>query len=350
MSNDVGMTVPELSALSRYLERTVGPLDGPLSATLIAGGRSNPTYQLADRSHEWILRRPPHGLVLETAHDMGREHRVLTALAGTSVPVPMPVAFCDDGSVLGVPFYVMEKLHGRTLSDRDATSGLLPDQRASLADSMIAVLADLHEIDPADVGLADWGRPEGYLVRQLNRWRRQWDAAHSHDRAEIETLFRRLERALPTTRHSGIVHGDFKVDNMMLDLQEPSQIIGVLDWEMSTLGDTLTDLGLLISFWDQPDLPFNPLTNGATALEGFPSATEMVEAYTARRGIDAGEIDWYVAFADLKIAIILEQIHVRHLAGHTVGTGFDDIGPMVQPLLDRAMATTRTSSIAALRL
>lgn len=350
MTNEVDHSGLDLSALSSYLERTLGPLDGPLKATLIAGGRSNPTYQLWDMSREWILRRPPHGLVLETAHDMGREHRVLEALAGTSVPVPTPVAYCADASVLGVPFYVMEKIRGRTLPDRAATSRLEPSQRAGLADSMVSVLADLHEIDPAEVGLADWGRPVGYLSRQLNRWRKQWDAAHTRERDEIDTLFARLERALPTSRYNGIVHGDFKVDNMMVDLDDPSRIVGVLDWEMSTLGDTLTDLGLLISFWDQVGSPFNPLTNGATALDGFPGPRELLESYVERRGIDASDIDWYIAFADFKIAIILEQIHVRHVTGHTVGTGFDHLGDMVQPLLDRAIATTQSSSIAALRL
>jgi aminoglycoside phosphotransferase (APT) family kinase protein len=266
------------------------------------------------------------------------------------VPVPTPLAFCEDPSVLGAPFYVMEKLRGRTLTDRAATCELTPSQRAGLAGSMVSLLADLHEIDPAEVGLEDWGRPEGFLSRQLVRWRKQWDAAHIHDRVEIDALFTRLERALPTGRHDGIVHGDFKVDNMMVDLEDPTKIVGVLDWEMSTLGDTLTDLGLLVTFWDEPGAVFNPLTNGVTALEGFPSRREVIESYVDRRGIDATDIDWYVTFADVKIAIILEQIHVRHLSGHTVGTGFDDIGDMVQPLLDRAIATTQTSSIAALRL
>lgn len=332
----------DLTALHDYLSRETELSPGRLSATLVPGGRSNPTYVVTDGETEWVLRRPPHGVVLETAHDMGREYRVLSALAGTEVPAPRPVVICHDPAVIGAPFYLMERLVGLTIRDRAVAESLTPQERRRFADAMVDVLVTLHEIDPQSVGLADWARPHDYLERQLKRWRKQWDAAHSHELPEIDELFALLERTLPVTRYPGIVHGDYKVDNLMIASDDPGHVLGLLDWEMSTLGDTLADVGLMISFWDEVGRPFNPLSRGTTALEGFPTAQEIVEAYAQRRGIDPDDIEWYVAFADTKIAIILEGIHVRHLAGHTVGHGFDDIAGMVAPLVHRALDAART--------
>jgi aminoglycoside phosphotransferase (APT) family kinase protein len=340
----------DLLALRAYLTEHTALAPGELTAQLIAGGRSNPTYVVADQTREWVLRRPPHGLVLETAHDMGREHTVLSALAGTAVPVPVPVALCQDPAVLGAPFYMMDRLAGRTLRDREATGAMTPDERSRLATGMVDLLVALHEVDPDEVGLGSWGRPDGYLARQLRRWRKQWDAAHSKELAVIDELFDLLTATLPDTKYPGIVHGDFKVDNVMVSVDDPGTIVGLLDWEMSTLGDTLADVGLLISFWDEPGRAFNPLTKGVTAFEGFPTADEILDQYVQRRGIARAEIAWYVALADLKIAIILEGINVRHQAGHTVGEGFDDIGDMVEPLLDRAVATARGVSAPTVTL
>jgi aminoglycoside phosphotransferase (APT) family kinase protein len=337
----------DLDALRAYLTEHTDLAPGELTAQLIAGGRSNPTYVVADPTREWVLRRPPHGLVLETAHDMGREHTVLSALTGTAVPVPVPVALCHDASVLGAPFYMMDRLVGRTLRDRAATEAMTVDERRRLASAMVDLLVTLHEVDPATVGLGDWGRPDGYLSRQLRRWRKQWDAAHSHESDTIDELFDLLTASLPDTKYPGIVHGDFKVDNVMVSVDDPGTVVGLLDWEMSTLGDTLADVGLLISFWDEPGRVFNPLTQGVTAFDGFPSADEILDQYVQRRGIERAEIRWYVAFADLKIAIILEGMYVRHQAGQTLGEGFDGIGEMVQPLLDRALTTMRSVDATA---
>lgn len=311
-------------------------LAGDLTASLIAGGRSNPTYLLTDGAHDWVLRRPPYGQVWANAHDVGREARVVSALRDTPVPVPNVVAHCTDDQVLGAPFYVMDRIPGRTYRTHEDTATLTVQQRSDLTDSLVETLVDLHTIDPAEVGLENLGRPDGYLGRQLDRWARQWDVVRTAPQPGVDELLRLLTEGLPETRYPGIVHGDYKVDNVMVDPDAPGRILGVLDWEMATTGDTVADLGFLVSFWDEPGKPWNPISAGATAHEGFGSAREVVEQYAVRRGVDVDRIEWYLAFSDFKLAVILEQIHHRHLKGETTGEGFDDIGAMVAPLLERA--------------
>lgn len=340
----------DLVALRRWLEQaTCVETAGDLSAWLVAGGRSNPTYELSDGSRYCVLRRPPYGHLLPTAHDVGREYRVMSALRGSAVPVPRMTGLCTDPDVIGAPFYVMDKLDGVTLRIQEDTARLTVDQRGQLADAMVETLVALHEVHPDSVGLADWGRAGGYLARQLDRWRRQWEASMTRPRPEVEQVLIRLTAALPQSHCPGIVHGDFKIDNVMVDRDTPTRIIGVLDWEMSTLGDTLTDLGILCSFWDQEGEFFNPITAGATALPGFPTREELVRQYVDARGIEVPDIDWYMVFADFKIAVILEGIHARHLRGHTAGEDFEGIGEMIGPLLGRALETASSSSVPGLR-
>jgi len=347
VSDGLGLNTVNLRG---YLNPLVeGGLDGELTARLITGGRSNPTYELSDGHRSWVLRRPPHGLVLPTAHDMGREYRILTALRDTAVPVPATVGLSYDKEIIGAPFYVMEKLDGVTLRTHEQTAALTHAERRGFSDAMIHTLAALHDVDVAKVGLTDWGKPDGFLERQLRRWRRQWGGAHTDERAEVDELLNRLTRSLPVTRFPGIVHGDYKVDNLMVDRVDASRILGVLDWEMSTLGDTLADLGVMISFWDQPGDFFNPISAGTTAHEGFPTRDEAVQEYAQIRGIEIADIDWYIVFADFKIAVILEGIHTRYVQGHTVGADFEGIGDMVGPLLNRALERASASSHHALR-
>jgi aminoglycoside phosphotransferase (APT) family kinase protein len=334
---------PDLTRLADHLAAVLpGGLAGPLSCRLIAGGRSNPTYELSDGRSDWILRRPPYGTVWDSAHDMGREARVMSALAATAVPVPMVVATCEDASVLGAPFYLMDRLEGRTLRSHEDTARLTRAERAGLADSLLDTLVALHEVEPASVGLADFGRADGYLERQLRRWGRQWDVVRTRELPVATEVHEHLTRTMPAQRLNGVVHGDYKIDNVMVAHDDPTTIVGVLDWEMATLGDTLADVGFLVAFWDEAGKPYNPITAGTTAHDGFPSADEVVAGYAARRGIEMADVDWYVAFSDFKLAVILQQIHHRHLRGETVGDWFDDIGDMVEPLLLRAHARART--------
>ncbi|GAA2074143.1 phosphotransferase family protein [Aeromicrobium halocynthiae] len=341
----------DLDALRRWLdEHAAGGVAGPLSASLVAGGRSNPTFALDDGTHRWILRRPPFGRVLPTAHDMHREHRVLSALADAAgVAVPRVVGPVGAEDVIGAPFYVMERLEGRTLRSAADTADLTRGQRARLSDALVDLLVALHAVRPADVGLEDFGRPDGYLDRQLSRWRRQWEASATEDRPVVDEVLRHLGETVPTGSRPGIVHGDFKLDNVMVALDDPTRIVGLLDWEMSTLGDTRTDVGILCSFWEGPGQPEHPITAGSTTHDGFPERTHLAERYAAAVGVDDLDIGWFTAFADLKIAVILEGIHARHLDGHTVGEGFDDVGAMIAPLLDRARRTVTTASAASRR-
>ncbi|WP_016693480.1 phosphotransferase family protein [Rhodococcus rhodochrous] len=340
----------DLDALAVHLQAILPTgLAGPLSASLISGGRSNPTYRLSDTAHQWVLRRPPYGHVLPNAHDMTREYTVIAALGDTAVPVPAAVLLCEDTSVLGAPFYLMELVEGRAVGTIEQAASLTPAQRHGLGLDLADTLAALHEIDPVTVGLEGFGRPDGYLQRQLKLWSRQWELSKTSERPAVAALLDKLGRALPATRFPGIVHGDVKLDNVLVAPDDPARIVAVLDWEMATYGDTLADVGLMLGFWDVPGQTFNPLTKGLATLDGFPTRTELLDRYRSRRGIDLPEIDWYTIFADFKIAVILEGIHHRHSRGETVGEGFEDIGAMVGPLLDRALDLAAQSEIPELR-
>ncbi len=305
---------------------------------LIAAGMSNLTYVVTPQggpaSDAVILRRPPTGAVLATAHDMAREHRVISALGATPVPVPRTLHLCTDSSVLGAPFYVMERVVGVHVVDRlpDGYADT-PEERRRIADGLIDVLADLHAVDPAAVGLGDFGRPEGFLARQVRRWTTQWEATRDTDRPDLDALAARLAATVPVTARSGIVHGDYRMDNCLLDPETPGRVRAVLDWEMSTLGDPLTDLGMLFVYWPQAGEDRGVALSAVTTLPGFPTRAEVAERYAARSGTDLGDLSWYVGFAYFKFASILAGIVARSAAGAMAGkdaSGYaDKIGPCV---------------------
>ncbi|MGW4116340.1 phosphotransferase family protein [Actinosynnema sp. NPDC004786] len=313
---------------------------GPLTGELIPGGRSNLTYRVTDGEHRWVLRRPPLGHVLATAHDMSREHRVINALADTAVPVPRVELLCEDPDVIGAPFYLMEEVPGAALRHRDQCPWLTPDKARALAERLVDVLADLHAVDPADVGLADFGRPDGFLARQVARWGKQLDASRSRDLRGIDELRDRLAGSVPDSARATIVHGDYRLDNVLVTA-DPLDISAVLDWEMATLGDPLADVGLLCVYWNgigaRED---DPITGTVPTLPGFPTADELVRRYAERSGADTGGLAWYTAFAYFKLAVILEGIHYRFTHGQTVGAGFDQIGHLTLPLVRQGLAAT----------
>jgi aminoglycoside phosphotransferase (APT) family kinase protein len=303
---------------------------GELTATLFEGGRSNLTYAVTDGATRWVLRRPPLGHVLPTAHDMTREHRVLAALSKAGFPCPAPVLLCTDPDPIGAPFYLMEHVDGAIYRDAEELEALGPSALRALTFSLVDTLADLHALDPAAIGLGDFGRPVGFNERQVRRWKKQLDASRSREVPGIEELHARLAVHIPEGRGS-VVHGDYRLDNVLIGAQ--LDIRAVLDWEMSTLGDPLSDLALMQVYAGRPLLTRDGRTRASTDVPGHPSLPEMAEHYAKRSGHDVGDLHWYVAFAAFKLAVIVEGVHYRYVHGQTVGEGFDTVGQMVAPLV-----------------
>ncbi|MEV6792879.1 phosphotransferase family protein [Streptomyces sp. NPDC051320] len=333
----------DLDQLRGHLDRErPGVVTGPLSGRIVEGGRSNLTYVVGDGSSTWVVRRPPLGHVLATAHDMKREHRVINALHPTPVPVPEALLLCEDDSVLGAPFYVMEYVAGTPYRTADQLAQLGPERTRAAVLGLVDTLVDLHAVDPSEVGLADFGRPAGFLDRQLRRWGKQLDASRNRELAGVDALHAALERSLPTSPSATIVHGDYRLDNVLIDQDDDGvdRIKAVLDWEMSTLGDPLTDLGLLVMYSAKLELPDSPVSTTAAAA-GHPDAAELVERYAARSGRDVSAVSWYTAFAWFKLAVILEGIHYRFTLGQTVGEGFDRIGELVPVFIEHGLTTLK---------
>ncbi|MFE9599826.1 phosphotransferase family protein [Streptomyces hokutonensis] len=327
----------DLDRLRGLLDRErPGLVTGPLSGRLIEGGRSNLTYAVTDGSAKWVVRRPPLGHVLATAHDMKREHRVISALHPTDVPVPNPVLLCEDDEVLGAPFYVMEFVEGTPYRTADELVPIGPERTRGAVLELVDTLVELHAVDPAEVGLADFGRPEGFLDRQLRRWGKQLAASRNRELPGVEELHAALGRHLPDSPTPTVVHGDYRLDNVLIG--EDDKIKAILDWEMSTLGDPLTDLGLLVMYSIPLKLPNSPISTTASA-PGHPTPAELIERYAARSGRDVSSVAWYTAFAWFKLAVILEGIHYRYTLGQTVGRGFDRIGELVPVFIEHGLTT-----------
>lgn len=336
-----GLPGLDIDRLARHLTAALPvPPAGPLTAELIDGGRSNLTYRVGDGRSRWVVRRPPLGHVLPTAHDMTREYRALRALHGTDVPVPEALLLCTDPTVLGAPFYLMTEVPGVVLRHGADYERLTGDEVARCATLLIDVLVALHRIDPATVGLADFGRPEGYLARQVSRWHRQWTGSATRALPALDALHDALADAVPDSARYGIVHGDYRLDNVLYD---PGfrRINAVLDWEMATIGDPLADVGLLYVY---TELAHRGLSTGATPLPaslGFPSGAELLARYADATGVRLGRLNWYVALGYYKLAIILEGINARYLAGETVGADFDKLGSLVPVLVELGAAALR---------
>ena len=271
--------------LAGWFAATVpGLADGPLRARLIAGGRSNLTYEVTDSRATWIVRRPPLGHVLATAHDMAREFRVMSALRDTEVPVPRTYALCDDEGVLGAPFYVMERVAGRPYRHATELQPLGAERTRAISIGLIDILATLHEVDPAAIGLGDFGRPEGFLARQVRRWRKQLDSSHSRDLPAADELHARLTADVPPETAPGVVHGDYRLDNVLVD--DNDRPVAVIDWEMATIGDPLTDLALLVVYRRLGTLLGGDQVADASSAPGFLNEDELIERYTARSDRD----------------------------------------------------------------
>ncbi|MFJ9388944.1 phosphotransferase family protein [Nocardioides sp. NPDC101246] len=307
------------------------------SATLVAGGKSNLTFEVESAAGAVILRRPPAGDLLPSAHDMGREARIQRALQGTAVPVAQ-VLLEDDGDLIGAPFYVMEKVIGHSIREHlPAGYAERARDKVALADGLVDALAALHQVDPDEVGLADFGRPQGYLERQVRRWNDQWARSKSHDVAAVTELGSRLSGCIPTNPQTSIVHGDYRLDNCMMDLDDPARVRAVLDWEMSTLGDPLTDLALMLLYWREPGDRRFQLTPAVTQAAGFPGRRHLVERYEQTTGRPVENLAFYEAFAHYKFAVIAQGIAARVAADAMAGQQFGDLDAEVLLIADEGL-------------
>jgi aminoglycoside phosphotransferase (APT) family kinase protein len=322
----------DLRALQGYFDQHVAGCRGPLQAAVVAGGRSNLTYRVTDGLGVWALRRPPLGGLTPSAHDVGREYRVMAALGDSGVAVPRTVALCPEPDVIGAPFSVVSWVDGVVLRSRDDLDGASAPELAACARAMVAQLARLHALSYADFGLGQFGRPQGYLRRQLTRWRGQWDLISDGVPPDLDRLYRRLEAGLPPEAAPTIVHGDFRLDNLILAAGNLADVRAVVDWELSTLGDPLADVGVLLAYCDPA---VDPLLGGRPAATApqFPSAAQLAGDYAELSGRDLSELAYYLAFAYFKLAVIAQGVYSRYLEGVTVGDGFAEAGQSVPLLL-----------------
>ncbi len=310
----------------------------PLTFERISGGHSNLTYGVRDSAGaRWALRRPPLGKRLGSAHDMGREHRVVSALAETPVPVAPIAGFCEDESVNGAPFYVMEFVEGpilRGLAEADA----FPDEgdRRAIGGRVADTLVEIHAVDPDAVGLGDLGRKEDYVARQLHRWQGQWEKSKTRELPAIDAVHERLAARIPAQGPATIVHGDYRLDNMILT--PAGEVAAVVDWELCTLGDPLADVGLLMVYWPEQGEETIALGQPATLATGFPKREELKARYAERSGRDLSQLDFFVALGYWKLAIILEGVYARYAAGQygKVDPGIEAFARLVERLAEAA--------------
>jgi aminoglycoside phosphotransferase (APT) family kinase protein len=349
---DVPTEVPagiDAERVTTWFRQNVPQLAAPLTFETISGGHSNLTYRVDDAAgRRWVLRRPPLGHVLATAHDMSREYRVISALAPTDVPVPPVVGLCDDTTVNGAPFYVMEYVEGDVLRSRADAQHLDRGVLRRCSEELADVLARIHAVDPDAVGLGDLGRKEAYVERQLRRWYRQWEQSKTRELPAVDEVHDALAANVPAQVRATLVHGDYRLDNCLIG--PDGSVQAVLDWELCTLGDPLADVGLLIVYWTEADDEHAPLGDAATQLDGFLSRAEVLERYSdaADEALVAAldNINYYVAFGYWKLACILEGVYARYQAGvmgspagEDAASGTDLFARQVDYLAETARAT-----------
>ena len=316
-AQSTGQDVPgiDIAAVRQWMETHVESATGPFTFEVIAGGHSNLTYKVTGADgRRFVLRRPPLGHVLASAHDMSREFRIIDALSDTPVPVAPALGFCDDTAVNSAPFYVMDFVDGLVIRDRDSAEQLLtPDARRRASESIVDTMAAIHAVRPDAVGLADLGRHEGYIARQLKRWYGQWNQQKTRDLPSVDRVHDELLARIPEQGPATLVHGDYRLDNCMID--SSGDVIAVLDWEICTLGDPMADLGLLMVYWTGPNDDMSAWTGQACTAPGFLDRSDMAERYARVSGRDISQLDFYTAFAYWKLVCILEGVYARYLGG-----------------------------------
>ena len=330
--------------VEQWLNTHIEGVTGPYTYHLIAGGRSNITFRVVDaQGKNMVLRRPPLGHVLATAHDMAREHRIISAVGKTNVPVPRTLGLCTDVEVNGAPFYVMDFVPGVVLDSPEKGEQLPVNLRMHASENLIDVLADLHAVDIDEVGLGDLAKREGYVERQVKRWSTQWAQSKTRELPAIEEVATRLAANIPTQQAVAIAHGDYRFGNCLTNV-ENGTIAAVLDWELCTLGDPLADLGYVGIYWTDPGHPLTR-TNDPSGLEGFCTFDHLVERYAQRTGYDVSNIGYYKAFASFRLAVIAEGVYARYLHG-AMGDQHVDLEPLklsVDNLAESALKSLRNS-------
>jgi aminoglycoside phosphotransferase (APT) family kinase protein len=333
--SDEAIDRPKVEA---WFAREVPGAEPPLEFDRISGGRSNLTYGVTDSGgRRWALRRPPLGRRLASAHDMAREHRILAAIGPTDVPVPPVVALCEDDAVNGAPFYVMEFVEGPVLRTKaEAEESFDEPERTAIGERVVDILVAIHAVDPEAVGLGDLGKREDYVARQLHRWQGQWEKSRTRELPIVDDVHRRLSQRIPHQGPATIVHGDYRLDNMILSPE--GRISAVVDWELCTLGDPLADVGMLLVYWSEPGDELMPLFDPPTTAPGFPNREVVRSRYAERSGRDLGEIDFYVALACWKLAVILEGVFSRYAAGQygKDAEGYQQFDEVVERLAEGA--------------
>jgi len=338
----------DLAKLDPFLRSHFPNEPGPLSVRQYPSGHSNLTYAIQLGPREMVLRRPPFGSKVKTAHDMSREFRVLSKLHAHHSPAPHVLLFCDDPSILGAPFYLMEPIHGVILrKDVPPHLNFSAEAATRLSESFIDNLAQLHSLDYNAIGLSDLGKPQGYLERQVRGWIERYHGSKTHDLQEVESISNWLQQNMPPEQTPSLVHNDYKYDNVVLDPNNLTKIIGVLDWEMCTIGDPLTDLGTALAYWvDAGDPPEMLETRwGPTNYPGSLTRAELVKLYAQKSNRDVSHMPFYLAFARFKIAVIVQQIYFRYHQGLTKDERFATMPHLIELLLRASRRAAETGAI-----
>jgi aminoglycoside phosphotransferase (APT) family kinase protein len=335
----------DAAGMGDWFSTHVPAAQAPLRYERIAGGHSNLTYRVADAAGgEWALRRPPLGKRLSSAHDMGREYKVVSALGGTPVPVAPVHGLCEDDAVNGAPFYVMDFVRGPVLRGVSEAEAAFPDEgdRREIGMRVADTLARVHAVDPDAIGLGDLGRKEDYVARQLRRWNGQWEKSKTRELPAIDRVHDRLAARIPAQQGASIVHGDYRLDNMILT--DAGEVAAVVDWELCTLGDPLADVGTLMAYWPERGEEEISIGMPANLAPGFPTRTELAARYAEASGRDLSELDFFLALGYWKLAIILEGVYARYAAGgygkaSAADSGFEAFARLVERLAEAAEAT-----------
>jgi aminoglycoside phosphotransferase (APT) family kinase protein len=331
----------EVAAVTAWLANALPDLAPPLAFAAIGHGRSNLTYRVADADgRTWVLRRPPLGHLLASAHDMRREHRILAALAPAGATVPKPLALCEDEDVTGAPFFVMEDVPGLVVHRTQVAALLGEHERRATMTSLVTSLAQLHALDVDAIGLGDLGPREAYAQRQLRRWLRQWEDSKTRELPLVAHLGERLAGAAPPQRETALVHGDFRLDNAIVGAD--GHVRAILDWELTALGDPLADLGLLLAYTPRSAEEAIPIHDPVTLLPGFPTHEQLVATYARASGRDVTPLPFWIALGCWKVAVILQGVYRRWQEDpRNGGEGAGQLEPVVEWLLARADATAR---------